>query len=72
MSTAGLLATDAFAHQVVEEAAHRRQAALHAARAQAPGVGTRREHAHVLAVDRFQSARLPRSMKSASARRSRA
>ena len=37
--------------QVVEEAAHRRQAALHAARAQAAGVRPRREHAHVLAVD---------------------
>ena len=42
---------DALAQQVVEEPAHRRQAPLHAARAQAAGMRARGEHAHVLAVE---------------------
>ena len=51
MSIAGLLVDRTFAHQVTEEAAHCGQPPLHAARTEAAGVGTRGEHAHVLAVD---------------------
>ena len=47
----GVVAHLAFADQVAEEAAHRGQPALHAARRQPAPMALRGEHAHVLRVD---------------------